>query len=203
MYRPKHFQMNDEEEIFQLIEDNGFAILFSQHQGSPWATHLPLMVDRRDRVLYGHMARPNGQWKDAEGQEVLAVFQGAHAYISPTWYESDQEVPTWNYEAVHVYGTFEIIEDGEEMTDSLTRLVDQYEGPESTYSLNHVSENKLHGLQKGIVAFRIPISRMEGKAKFSQHHPEERRRSVAHELRRTGREGDAMVAQRMEKGLDH
>ncbi|WP_430481946.1 FMN-binding negative transcriptional regulator [Rossellomorea marisflavi] len=203
MYRPKHFQMNDEKEIFQLIEENGFAILFSQHQGSPWATHLPLMVDRRDRVLYGHMARPNGQWKDGQGQEVLAVFQGAHAYISPTWYESDQEVPTWNYEAAHVYGKLEIMEDSEEILDSLQRLVNQYEGTGSAYSLDQVASDKLNGLQRGIVAFRIPISRMEGKAKFSQHHPEERRRSVASELRRTGREGDALVAQRMEKGLDH
>ncbi|MFW0778769.1 FMN-binding negative transcriptional regulator [Rossellomorea marisflavi] len=203
MYIPKHFRLNEEEKIFQLIEENGFAILFSQHQGSPWATHLPLMVDRRDRVLYGHMARPNGQWKDGQGQEVLAVFQGADAYISPTWYESDQEVPTWNYEAVHVYGKLEIMEDSEEILDSLQRLVDQYEGTESAYSLDQVASDKLNGLQRGIVAFRIPISRMEGKAKFSQHHPEERRRSVASGLRLTGREGDALVAERMEKGLDH
>ncbi|GAA0596602.1 hypothetical protein GCM10009001_10930 [Virgibacillus siamensis] len=80
MYIPKHFEIKDKAVIYKIIDENSFATLFSQHQGHPYATHLPLVLDNEKRYLYGHFAKPNNQWKDIDGQEVLATFQGPHCY---------------------------------------------------------------------------------------------------------------------------
>ena len=93
MYIPKYFKIEEEEVIYDFIDKYGFATLFSQHEGEPYATHLPLMLNESENALYGHFARPNQQWKDVENQQVLAVFQGPHCYISPSWYETDKAVP--------------------------------------------------------------------------------------------------------------
>ena len=81
------------------------------------------MLNKENSYLYGHFARPNPQWKDIENQKVLAVFQGPHCYISPSWYETNRAVPTWNYVTVHVYGEVELLEDEQELMDSLHDLV--------------------------------------------------------------------------------
>ncbi len=167
MYIPKYFKMN-EEEVYDFIETYGFATLFSQHNGEPCATHLPLMVNKPENALYGHFARPNEQWKDAENGQVLAVFQGPHCYISPSWYETTKAVPTWNYVSVHLYGKMEIVEDRKVIFDSLHDLVTKYESSDSTYNLNDVEPSFMEGMSKGIVAFRIKITKIEAKAKLSK-----------------------------------
>lgn len=189
MYIPKHFTIQDEEKKYEIIEQSSFATLFSQHNGAPYATHLPLFLNREILTLYGHFARPNEQWKDSGNQQVLAVFQGPHSYISPSWYETNKAVPTWNYVALHVYGELEIVEDEQELIDSLQDLVHKYENPKSTYSLNYVDLNYMEGLSKGIVGFKIKINKIEGKAKLSQNHSVERRELVIEELEKVGSEG--------------
>ncbi|WP_242235443.1 FMN-binding negative transcriptional regulator [Bacillus cereus group sp. BfR-BA-01316] len=201
MYIPKYFTIQDEETKYEIIEQNGFATLFSQHNGAPYATHLPLLLDREARILYGHFARSNEQWKDSGNQQVLAVFQGPHSYISPSWYETNKAVPTWNYVVVHVYGELEIVEDEQELIDSLQDLVHKYENPKSTYSLNDVDPNYIEGLSKGIVGFKIKISKIEGKAKLSQNHSVERRGLVIEELEKVGSEGSRGIAGLMKKGV--
>lgn len=94
MYTPKHFEIKEVARAYEIIQENSFAVLFSQHNGMPSATHLPLIVDKENAYLYGHFARSNPQWKDIENQTVLAIFQGPHCYISPSWYETNQAVPT-------------------------------------------------------------------------------------------------------------
>ena len=160
MYIPKYFQINDQDIIYDLIEKYSFGTLFSQHNGEPYATHLPLILNKDESVLYGHFARPNGQWKDAENQQVLVVFQGPHCYISPSWYETTNAVPTWNYVAIHLYGNVEILEDDKVIFDSLNDLVNKYESPDSSYNLNEVEPSFIEGLSKGIVAFKIKITKM-------------------------------------------
>ncbi len=167
MYIPKYFAIQDEEMKYETIEQNSFATLFSQHNGEPYATHLPLLLNRETLTLYGHFARPNAQWKDSENQQVLAIFQGPHSYISPSWYETNKAVPTWNYVAVHVYGELEVVEDKQELLNSLQDLVHKYEDPQSTYSLDDVDPDYMAGLSKGIVGFKIKINKIEGKAKRS------------------------------------
>ncbi|MED1381869.1 transcriptional regulator [Bacillus mycoides] len=201
MYIPKHFTIKDEETKYEMIEQNSFATLFSQHNGAPYATHLPLLLNRETLTLSGHFARPNEQWKDSGNQQVLAIFQGPHSYISPSWYETNKAVPTWNYVAVHVYGELEIVEDEQELIDSLQDLVHKYENPKSTYSLNNVDPNYMEGLSRGIVGFRIKINKIEGKAKLSQNHSVERRELVIEELEKVGSEGSRGIAGLMKKGV--
>ncbi|WP_102346081.1 FMN-binding negative transcriptional regulator [Bacillus sp. Marseille-P3661] len=199
MYIPKHFKMDDEEVIHDFIEKYGFATLFSQHKGEPYATHLPLMLNKSENALYGHFARPNEQWKDAANQQVLVIFQGPHCYISPTWYETTKAVPTWNYVSIHLYGKLEIIEDRKEIVESLVDLVNKYEGPDSTYHLNDVEPSFIEGMIKGIVAFRIKITKIEAKAKLSQNHSVERQELIIKNLENTSQPDQIQVASLMKK----
>ena len=201
MYIPKHFKIDDENIIYNIIKENGFATLFSQHNGEPYATHLPLMLNKSDNALYGHFARPNEQWKDAENQQVLVVFQGPHCYISPSWYETMKAVPTWNYVSIHLYGKMEIIEDGKVILDSLNDLVNKYESPDSPYNLDAVEPSFIEGMSQGIVAFRIKITKIEAKAKLSQNQPVERQELIIKNLENTSKQDNLQVASLMRKNL--
>jgi transcriptional regulator len=201
MYIPKYFKIDDEEMIYDLIEKYSFATLFSQHKGEPYATHLPLVLDRIEMALYGHFARPNEQWNDAENQQVLAVFQGPHCYISPSWYETGTAVPTWNYVSIHLYGKMEIVEDPKVIIDTLNDMVIKYEEPDSSYDLKDVDSKYIDGLTKGIVAFKIPITKIEAKAKLSQNHPVERQELVIKQLEKTSVHDNLQVAALMKENL--
>jgi transcriptional regulator len=202
MYIPKHFKIDDEDLIYNFIEENGFATLFSQHNGEPYATHLPLMLDREKGLLTGHFARPNGQWKDIENQTVLAIFQGPHCYISPSWYETNQAVPTWNYVAVHVYGKIEFVEDDQELLDSLNDMVKKYERPGSSYQLENADASFIAGMSRGIVGFKIKIEKIEGKAKLSQNHSVERQELVIKQLENSSGEDNIEIAALMKRNLE-
>jgi transcriptional regulator len=154
-----------------------------------------MLGDNRD-YLYGHFARPNPQWKDVEGQTVLAVFHGPHCYVSPSWYETHRAVPTWNYISVHVNGKIEWMS-GDELADSLSDLVRKYEAPGSSYRLDEVEEEFLEGLSHGIVGFKIKIEYMEGKAKLSQNHSIERQKLVIQKLERIESENEQQIAAHM------
>ncbi|MEH7238706.1 FMN-binding negative transcriptional regulator [Bacillus sp. JJ1562] len=201
MYIPKHFKINDEDTIYDFIKKYSFATLFSQHNGEPYATHLPLTLKKSENALYGHFARPNEQWKDAQNQQVLAIFQGPHSYISPSWYETMNAVPTWNYVAIHVYGKMEIIEDQNIILDSLNDMVEKYESPDSPYKLSDVDPSFIEGMSKGIVAFKINITKIEAKAKLSQNHPVERQELVIKHLENTSIQDNKQVAALMKKNL--
>lgn len=201
MYIPKYFQLKDEEIIYDFIEKYSFATLFSQHNGEPYATHLPLILNKGESALYGHFARPNEQWKDIEYQQVLAVFQGPHSYISPSWYETTMAVPTWNYVSIHLYGKMEIVEDQKVIFDSLNDMVNKYENPDSPYNLKDVDSSFIEGMSKGIVAFKIKITKIEAKAKLSQNHPVERRELIIKHLENTSQQDNIQVASLMKKNL--
>lgn len=202
MYIPKHFQINDENAMFSLIEENSFATLISQHNGEPYASHLPFILNKDERALYGHFARANDQWKDIQNQQVLVIFQGPHCYISPSWYETKVAVPTWNYVAAHIYGEMEILENEEEIFDSLKQMVNKYEIPNSSYQLNDVDSSYVEGLSKGIVGFKISITRIEGKAKLSQNHPVERQKLVIQQLEKTSLENNKKIADLMKANIE-
>lgn len=201
MYIPNHFKIDDEELIYDFIEKYGFATLFSKHNGEPYATHLPLMLKKNEHALYGHFARPNDQWEDAENQQILVVFQGPHCYISPSWYETTKAVPTWNYVAIHLYGVLEIIEDKNVIFDSLHDLVEKYESPDSPYRFSDVDARFMEGMSKGIVAFKIKITKIEAKAKLSQNHPVQRQKLIINNLENTTNQDNIKVAALMKKNL--
>jgi transcriptional regulator len=201
MYTPKHFKVEDENKIYQFITEHSFATLFSQHNGSPFATHLPLILNRDEGVLTGHFARPNGQWKDIEQQEVLAIFQGPHSYISPSWYETNQAVPTWNYVSVHVYGTIELMKNDDELMMSMKEMVQTYEAPTSGYKLDDSNSNYVEGLKKGVVGFKFIINRIEGKCKLSQNHSEERQHLIIKNLEERTSHHARQIADLMKRNL--
>ncbi|SFE79281.1 negative transcriptional regulator, PaiB family [Bacillus sp. OV194] len=201
MYIPKPFEINDEEMMFDVIEQYSFATVISQHEGAPFATHLPLVLDREKRMLYGHFARPNHQWKDIEQQKVLVIFQGPHGYVSPSWYETREAVPTWNYVTVHVYGEIQVIQDEQEMAETLFSMVKQYEDPESSYDVNDLDPHYISGMQKGIVGFRLAVTSMEGKAKLSQNHPLIRQQMVMEKLSKQPGENERRIAELMKENL--
>src|SRR5262249_4537459 len=111
---PAAFAETDLNRLHDFIEQNSFGLLVSQVDGLPFATHLPFLLERTTGprgTLICHVARANPQWQTAGGQSALAIFSGPHAYVSPSWYEAEQVVPTWTYTAVHAYGRVQVIED--------------------------------------------------------------------------------------------
>ena len=134
-------------------------------------------------MLWGHCAKPNPQWRHLQARpRAVATFLGPHAYMSPSVYADLTRVPTWNYLAVHAYGALQLVEDREGLHDILTRLVSVYErGMPEPWSYDE-SDPDIDMMLKAIVGFRIELSRLEGKAKLNQNHPEERRRKVIRAL---------------------
>lgn len=186
MYIPPAFAKTDLARLHEFVEQNSFGLLVSRVNDEPFASHLPILLDRHSGphgCLIGHMARANPQWQHAEGQSVLAIFSGPHAYISPTWYEAENVVPTWNYVAVHAYGTMQAIEDPAALTKIVNDFVTVYEASmPQPWKLAGPSEF-LDRLVRQIVGFRIEITRIEGKWKLNQNQPLERRERVVHALR--------------------
>lgn len=185
MYIPASFEQTDRAVLVDFIRRHSFGLLVSQSQGSLFATHLPLLVEDKageNGHLLGHVARANPQWKDLAGQQVLAVFSGPHAYVSPTWYETEQMVPTWNYLAVHVYGRCELVTDETEAVRMLAQTVAIYERPLPMPWQLDTDDAYVRKLIGAIVAFRVVIERIEGKWKLGQNHPAERRENAARHL---------------------
>ena len=199
MYIPAPFQLS-EADASNVIKEYGFATLFSTAGGMPYATHLPLMMSKDNHYLYGHFALPNPQWKEIEGQSVLAVFQGPHCYISPKWYETNQDVPTWNYVAVYVYGEAELL-DNEETVHSMRDLVLKYESPDSPYKLEDIDAKLLAGLNKGVKGFKIKISKIEGKAKLSQNQSAARQELVVQQLKQIPHTNEQLISGLMEENI--
>ncbi len=175
MYVPEAFETSEPEWCHALIRAEGFATLVTVDAGGvPFATHAPLLLDERRGplgTLLGHVARANPQWRVfTAGRPALAVFQGPHAYISPTWYEAHPSVPTWNYVAVHAYGVPAVLEDPARVTALLARLTRTYEsGRPNPWTFESLTEEYVWRMIRAIVAFEIPIERLEGKAKLSQN----------------------------------
>jgi transcriptional regulator len=173
MYIPKAFCEDDLTTLHALMQNDSFATLITQHDGVPFASHLPLLLRPEEGpygTLVGHMARANPQWRDFDAtREVLVIFQGPHAYISPSWYEVHPSVPTWNYAAVHAYGTPQLIDDSATLYELLHALVHTYEAPMPQPWAFDLPADYVHNMMQGIVGFTMRISRLEGKCKLSQN----------------------------------
>jgi transcriptional regulator len=174
MYVPAHFDASDPAWCRDLIRREPFGVLVTvDAAGAPFATHLPFLVDEGPGplgTLLGHVARANPQWRDLAGRPALAIFAGPHAYVSPSWYGTHPSVPTWNYVAVHAYGVPRLVEDPERVDALLGRLVATHEdGRAAPWRFASLPADYLGGMRRGIVAFEIPLDRLEGKAKLSQN----------------------------------
>jgi transcriptional regulator len=204
MYIPAAFAETDLPKLHDFIERHSFGLLVSQVDGAPFATHLPFLLERTSGphgTLVCHVARANPHWQQANGQTALAIFSGPHAYVSPTWYEAEQVVPTWNYTAVHTYGPVQVIEDETtllEIVREMVRVFEQAMPRPWTFDCSSTFVKRLLGQ---IVGFRIPIEKIEGKFKLNQNHPVERRQKVVRALQQRGDENSLAVAALMQAML--
>lgn len=186
MYTPSSFKEENPDVLFRLIEQYSFGVLFSHHQESPEATHLPFLINRSKGKLgslIAHFARANKHWKNINPEEqILCVFQGPHTYISPSWYKNRNTVPTWNYATVHVYGKARIIHDANELRSMVTDLTHHHEATvDSDWSLEEGKESFEIDL-KAIVGIEIEITQLEGKFKFNQNRSKEDQLGVIENL---------------------
>lgn len=178
------------------MRGHSFATLVSHVGGEPFASHLPLLIDAEagpHGTLVGHMARANPQWR-SDDDSFLAIFHGPHAYISPTWYEDTDVVPTWNYAAVHAYGRLQLIEDRSTLEQIVRDYVAFYEAAMPQPWTISASREYLDKMLAAIVGFRIEITRLEGKFKLNQNHPQQRRERVIKTLTERGDENSLEVA---------
>mgnify|MGYP002713029459 CR=1 FL=1 len=181
MYNPKHFKIVDEQSIYEFIHQHPLGTVISLRAGEMEAEHIPLLLNKSStskRILQGHIAKANALWKECNaGAQVLAIFQGVDAYISPNWYPSKQQhgkvVPTWNYSAVHVKGKIQFIHDASWKLQFLKQITNVHETMQaSPWSVDDAPADYLQKLLNAIVGVEIEITETVGKAKLSQNKSE-------------------------------
>ena len=199
MYTPSDFKIKDPEVIRSFIRAHSFGILFSRDvDGHFHDTHLPLLASDDLTSITGHIARANPQWKSWEADsEVKIVFRGPHAYVSPSCYQSEFNVPTWNYSAVSVTGTVRTVSDRVEQTKVMRELVDFHETSRPNPWELDESDSRFMKLYDALVFFSVEIREIEAKFKLNQNKSEADRESVIKSLSETGSLHDADLAAMM------
>ncbi len=200
MYLPNNFRQTNIDEVKAFIQQNSFGMLISQVEGKPWATHIPLELETNadgHAVLVSHLSKGNKQWKDFEkNEEVLAIFNGPHAYISSSWYDHEN-VPTWNYIAVHVYGKIRIIS-GDELLASLKRLVDKYEAHSAKpVTVEGMSPKFLESELRGVIGFEIMVTEIKAAYKLSQNRDAKNKSNIISELENRQDANSMKIAEHM------
>ncbi|MEC3757036.1 FMN-binding negative transcriptional regulator [Bacillus halotolerans] len=203
MYIPKYYKVTNVDDIWDFVQNNSFGTIITTAQGKPIATHLPLQLMKEGDTYYitGHIAYGNPQWRTFETcEDVLVMFQGPHAYISSSWYEKEN-VPTWNYQAVHVYGTASILNE-EELKHDLTMLLQKYEKHRKNPVLwDKLSPQLLESQLKGIVGFKMKVGEIQASYKLSQNRNEKDYMNIIDQLRHEGNPNSKQMAELMEKRL--
>jgi transcriptional regulator len=200
MYIPELYKNENQEDIQNFIHQNGFGILVNQTKGKLWATHIPLLLEEKEgkQILVGHVSKENPQAASFKNNDdVLVIFTGAHSYISSSWYDHEN-VPTWNYLAVHVYGKV-TIHSLEESVEALKRLVNKYEvKSEKPVRIEDLSKKTM--LQaRGIVSFEIEITSIEAKKKLSQNRDDKNYKNIISKLEKSNDYQSIEIAKEMKK----
>ena len=194
MYVPAHFAEDRIEVLHDAIRASGLATLVTLTADGLIASHVPLMLDPEPApygTLIGHLARPNPQARVAIG-EALAIFLGTEGYITPSYYATKREtgkvVPTWNYTAIHAYGTLRFIDDRKQLLDIVTRLTNRHDDTRAApWAVSDAPADFVQGMLNGIIGFELTITRLQGKWKMSQNRPEADRTGVVSGLTEDGR----------------
>ena len=200
MYVPKIYKPKDPEVVYSYIQKNSFATLVTQGEGL-LASHIPLLLEESEQSNYltGHVSKANeiiDQLKD--GQQVLAMFMEHHAYVSSSWYDH-VNVPTWNYIAVHIYGTATLLS-GDDLYHSIENMVNKYEsGRKDRFHLKDFGQEELNAHLNGLVGFRISIDRVEAAYKLSQNRKDHNYKEIISQLRLGGTDLELAIAQEMEE----
>lgn len=191
MYIPKNYEITDTGVIHEFIENNAFGELISVIDNLPTATHMPFIFDAEKNKLTAHLAKQNPHWKSIDQQSVLIILNGAHDYISPSWY-ADNGVPTWNYQTVHITGQCKTFTDTSRLQQTVEQLSQTYEAQFSEPWQPEYNPNML----QGIVGLDIEIESIQCKFKLNQNKSDEDREAVAKQLELQGNKAlaDAMRA---------
>jgi transcriptional regulator len=206
MYIPNAFREENVERLVAFMRAHSFATLVSVLDGSPFASHVPIVVRRQEGILQlvGHLAKPNPHWKAFGAGESLAIFTGPHAYVSPSLYEKRESVPTWNYIAVHAYGVPHILtlaDSRRAMEEMLAAMIATYDPSYST-QWDEQSDKYREGMMNGIVGFEMAVTRLEGKVKLSQNRSQTDQRTVAQSLVQSTDPAIAGVGRAMQANLE-
>jgi transcriptional regulator len=203
MYIPNYFQVTNIDEIIEFIEFNSFATMVTTKKGKPIASHLPLRLQKHgeDYYITGHMAYGNPQWRTFETyDDVLVIYQGPHGYISSSWY-GHENVPTWNYQAVHVYGQASILGE-EELKQDLIELLEKYEKQrENPVLWDRLSPQLLESQLKGIVGFKIKVQDIQAAFKLSQNRNEEDYHNIVGKLQEEENLNSQQLAEVMKRRI--
>ena len=208
MYIPNHFKEVDPQIIRTLIEEFSFATLVTSGPHGPIATHLPIEVREEtdgSLTILGHLARSNPQWETFSTHfEALCVVSGPHAYISPDWYGSSG-VPTWNYQAVHLYGRPVAVHDAAGIRDIMAPLISRHHRPATPDTVHEpldLAAETVEALMRAVVGFRISVERVEAKSKLSQNRNLEDRKTVIEQLEKAGDDNARAIAAEMRRRLE-
>ena len=195
MYSPQYNQVQDRIELIQFMRANSFPILVTGTGGVLHASHLPITVHEQDGriVIDMHMAKNNPQWKEFLDDEVMVIFSGPHAYVSPRLYEDAERVPTWNYAAVHAYGIPGIIFDMKEKSASQRRLIESLD-PQWLPKFDTLRQEYVDQMLDGIVNFSIPVARIETRWKLSQNRGRREMELIAAALEKSTDSGERALA---------
>ena len=206
MYIPNFNREDDTEKLVSFMQNYNFATLVSISDGVPIASHIPVVAKLSGETvtLSGHLARANPHCEVLETGEMLAIFTGPHAYISPKNYERLESVPTWNYVAVHAYGTPKTMTFKEKPDEMQALVADLVEAHEASYKeqWDSLSEKFRHGMMQGIVGFEMSVTRLEGKYKLSQNRSKTDQKEVAQALRNSADPSVSEVGKLMEEKLE-
>ncbi|MEO8237556.1 MAG: FMN-binding negative transcriptional regulator [Flavobacterium sp.] len=201
MYTPEIYKNEDPESIRTFLKENSFGILINQTNGKLCATHIPIELEINadgKEILQGHISKLNPQAEGfTENDQVLAVFSGPHSYISPSWYDHEN-VPTWNYIAVHVYGCIKITDETATI-ESLKKLVDKYEAAsENPVSVENLSAKTMREA-RGLIGFEIEIDEIQATKKLSQNRDDHNYKNIISELEKTENTQSIAIAKEMSK----
>lgn len=206
MYTPPAYAEHETRTLHAFMRAHGFATLVTVGADGAQATHLPFLLreDGGHGTLVTHLARANPQWRDLEaGARALVLFQGPHAFISPSWYVNQQTFPTWNYTAVHARGTPRLIQEPESIRAVLSATVAHYDTPlGGGWTFPAMPETLTAPRLKAIAALEIPIATLEGKMKLNQDKSVQDRLGVVRELERLGDTGGLAIARLIRAQLD-
>ena len=207
MYTPQKFKITDPVEISRFIEQHPFGLIITVDDGMIHDTHTPFILSDQDGHLYGHIAKANPQWQhwvntsNSNLTTAKVIFTGAHSYISPHYYSSEFNVPTWNYTAVSVTGKISIVDNDEEALEFLDLLVRANEPSKDPWVLDRNNEDYMK-LIAGIIVFKVSLEKVEASFKLNQNKSQEDQRNVVSALEKSACPYDHAVAERMKKNLE-
>ena len=200
MYIPKHYLTTDKEEILNFIKTYSFATIITVKDNFQTATHLPFVVTETENeiILTSHFAKANTQWTQITENNVLVIFTEPHAYISPKHYDSEMNVPTWNYIAIHVYGKGKIITEQDKSFAVLDTMINNFEKEYKT-QWNKLPVDFKKKMLNGIVAFQIIVTDIQAKTKLSQNKKVTERQKIISSFEKSNDANEKTIAELMKR----